>query len=350
MVTLHNRQGVRAEIVARGAALASLWLPDRSGAMADVVLGHGDDDARQQGRAFFGASIGRVAGRIRDARFVLDGAIHALASADSHSCLHGGPQGFDTRDWQWLDVAPDSARLQLVSAHGDQGFPGQLTVTVAYRFDDANGLHVDYSATCDRPTVVNLTHHPFWNLAGEGAGSVEAHQLTVPASTMLALDDTLLPTGQRLGVAHTAFDFRTARAVGEGLRDTHDRQLRAAGGYDHYWILDEAADSQLRPTARLCDPHSGRVLELLSNQPGVQIYSGNFLDGSASGRSGRPYRAHAAICLEPQGFPDAPNQPTFPSIRLQPGQTWRNHILYRFSCLPASFAANAAHAETGICE
>lgn len=331
MVMLENAQGLRADIAQRGAALAALWTPGGSGRMANVVLGHADERQRSQDRAFLGASIGRVAGRISGAGCMLDGEHHGLASVDGLITHHGGPQGFDTRDWQWLAVRADRARLQLVSPHGDQGFPGTLTVTVEYRLDDADTLHVDYAATCDRPTLVNLTHHPFWNLAGEGAGAVDDHLLTLPASTFVALDEALTPTGHLLEVADSAFDFRHARAIGDALSGACDAQVQRAGGLDHYWILDAGAGADVRLAARLHDPHSGRVLEVLSDQPGVQVYSGNFLDGSLRGASGRPYHARGAICLEPQGYPDAANQPGFPPITLQPGAVYRNRIRYRFS-------------------
>jgi len=335
MVVLGSARGIRAEIAQRGAALAALWTADRNGELANVVLGHRDEAARRQTRSFFGASVGRVAGRIRGARFILDGHAHALASADGRSCLHGGPGGFDTLDWQWLDVGDDFARLQWRSADGDQGFPGALSVTVEYRLAGDAALHVDYTATCDRPTVVNLTHHPFWNLAGEGAGPVAAHRLAVPASRFVELDADLLPTGQLLDVAASPFDLRNARTLGDGLAMTpRHPQLRHAGGYDHYLVLDAPVDGRLRRAAWLHDPHSGRVLEVLSDQPGLQVYTGNFLDGSFHGASGRPYSLHGAVCLEPQGYPDAANQPAFPAITLRPGQVYRNRILYRFSKEP----------------
>ncbi len=331
MVMLRNVQGLQAEIVQRGAALAGMWVPDRAGRLADVVLGYPDANAHRGNRAFLGASIGRVAGRISGARFVLDGCVHRLASMDGRTCHHGGPQGFDVQDWQWLDIQSDRARLQWTSPHGDQGFPGELQVIVDYRLDDSDTLHVDYTATCDRPTVVNLTHHPFWNLAGEGAGTVDDHLLTVPASSFVALNEALTPTGELLGVCGRAFDLRQARAIGRALDGPDDAQVQVAGGFDHYWILEDSVAATPRLAARLHDPHSGRVLDVLSDQPGLQVYTGNFLDGSTHGASGRPYRARGAVCLEPQGYPDAVNQPTFPSIELRPGQVYRNRILYRFS-------------------
>jgi len=331
MVMLANAKGLRAEIAQRGAALAGMWVPDRDGQLADVVLGHAPQRQRTSGRAFLGASIGRVAGRISTAGFMLGGQHHRLDSVDGLTTHHGGPEGFDARDWQWLGVRRDRARLQLVSPHGDQGFPGALTVTVDYRLDDTDTLHVDYAATCDRPTVVNLTHHPFWNLAGEGAGAVDAHLLTLPASRTVALDAALLPTGQVRDVADSAFDFRRARVIGDALSVRGDAQLQVAGGLDHYWILDTPAGAGVRAAARLHDPHSGRVLDVSSDQAGVQVYSGNFLDGNLQGASGRPYHARAAICIEPQAFPDAMNQPSFPDITLQPGAVYRNRIRYRFS-------------------
>lgn len=278
-----------------------------------------------------GSSIGRVAGRVSGARFELDGQQHMLASVDGCTCLHGGPAGFDTRPWQWLDVQNDRARLQLISPDGDQGFPGELRITVEYTLDDADALHVEYTATCDRASPVSLTHHPFWNLAGEGSGPVDDHRLMLPASSFLELQPDLTPTGRRLDVTGSAFDFRDERALGGGLSGRDDTQLQRAAGFDHYWVLDTQVPGALRLAARLHAPVSGRVLHVWSDQPGLQVYTGNFLDGSLQGPSGRPYRARSAICLEPQGFPDATNRPEFPSIVLRPGEVYRNRIVYRFS-------------------
>ncbi len=331
MVVLSNVHGLQAEIAQHGAALAAMRVPDRGGSVADVVLGHLDATARRESRSFLGSSVGRVAGRISGACFDLDGQQHTLASVDGCTCLHGGPAGFDTRPWQWLDVQNDRARLQLISPDDDQGFPGELRITVEYTLDDTDALHVEYTATCDRATAVSLTHHPFWNLAGEGAGTVDAHRLTLPASSFLELRPDLTPTGRRLDVTGSAFDFRDERALGDGLSDRDDAQLQRAAGFDHYWILDTQVPGALRLAARLHEPSSGRVLHVWIDQPGLQVYTGNFLDGSLQGRSGRSYRARGAICLEPQGFPDAMNHPEFPSIVLRPGEVYRNRIVYRFS-------------------
>lgn len=329
-VVLRSPQGAVADVDARGGSLAGLWLPDRAGRLANVVLGPADPAASATRRDFFGASVGRVAGRIAGARFALDGREYTLPANDGEACLHGGPQGFDTRVWQWRQVEAHRAVLRLVSDDGDQGFPGALTVDVEYRFDPTGALHVLYTARCDRPTVVNLTHHPFWNLAGEGEGSIGEHVLTLPAASFVALDAALLPTGETRRVEGGLFDFRTGRPLGAALRDTDDAQLQLAGGYDHYWILDHAVDGTLRTAARLHHPASGRVLEVLSDQPGLQVYSGNFLDGRVTGPSGRAYGRHAGVCLEPQALPGAVHDEALPSIRLLPGQCYRNHLVYRF--------------------
>lgn len=332
MVTLRHPDGLIADVATRGAALSALWVPDRDGHRSNVVLGHAAPPDQPPERTFFGSTIGRVTGRIADRAFALDGTRHVLDSLDGHTCHHGGPGGFDTLDWQLQHADTSSARLQLHSADGDQGFPGGLDVTAEYRLADAMTLEIDYTARCDRPTVVNLTHHAFWNLAGEGAATVADHLLEIPASRIAALDRLLLPTGALLEVTGSAFDFRRARELRAGLVDATDTQLRHAGGYDHYWVMDTppAYSTGRRLMARLQDPASGRRLDVLSNQPGLQVYSGNFLDGRLRGASGRPYLRHSAICLEPQGFPDAANQPAFPAITLRPGETYRNRIAYQF--------------------
>ncbi|MFT3761812.1 MAG: aldose epimerase family protein [Pseudoxanthomonas sp.] len=347
-VMLRNRHGLCAEVTNLGAALSAMWAPDRNGRRADVVLGYAGIGARVARRDYFGVSVGRVAGRISRARFALDASEVVLDANESGACLHGGPHGFDTRVWRWLAVDAQRARLQLISDDGDQGFPGRLSVEVEYRLDDADELWVEYSAVCDRPTVVNLTHHPFWNLAGEGAGAVDGHELTLFASRFAVLDEALLPTGEIRRVDASAFDFRTPRRIADGLRDSADPQLRAAGGYDHYWILDEDTAAGVRLAARLSEPGSGRVLEVFTDQPGLQFYSGNFLDGSVTGKSAKRYRARAGLCLEPQAFPDAANRPEFPSIRVEAGQIYRNRIGYRFSGAAAgSEPGRGPHPEQG---
>lgn len=329
-VVLRSPHGLVAEVDARGGSLGALWLPDRAGRRVNVVLGHADPVAPAAGRDFFGASVGRVAGRIAGARFPLDGREYTLPANDGTACLHGGSDGFDMRVWQWRQVEAHRAVLRLVSDDGDQGFPGALTVDVEYRFDPTGALHVLYTARCDRPTVVNLTHHPFWNLAGEGERSIDDHMLTLPASSFVALDAALLPTGETRRVDGSVFDFRAGRTLGAALHDIDDAQLQLAGGYDHYWVLDQAVDGTVRPAARLHHPASGRVLDVLSDQPGLQVYSGNFLDGRVSGPSGRPYGRHAGVCLEPQALPGAVHDEASSPIRLLPGQCYRNHVVYRF--------------------
>lgn len=329
-VVLRNTHGLVATITCQGAALAGMWVPDRNGVLADVVLGHGDVARRVDRRDFMGVSVGRVAGRIPRARFALDGREFPLQPNADGACLHGGPRGFDTRAWTWISVDAHCARLRLISGDGDQGFPGTLVVDVEYRLEDTDTLRVEYAATCDRPTVVNLTHHPFWNLGGEGAGRIDGHSLTLPASSFAVLDASLMPTGEIRPVDGSVFDFRAPRLIGDGLHASHDAQVSLAGGYDHYWVLDGTAGDGMRLAARLHDPASGRVLELITDQPGLQFYSGNFLDGSVVGKSGTRHHAQHGLCLEPQAFPDAVNRPQFPSIRLDPGDTYRNRIAYRF--------------------
>jgi aldose 1-epimerase len=333
-ITLTGQRGMTATVITYGAILQALLVPDRAGKAADIVLGYPDMAGYLKAPNYFGASVGRYANRIRDGRFVLDGRSHQLARNDGANALHGGVQGYDKRLWQVVSVRDGAAAevvLRLVSPDGDEGYPGALTVTATYALSDTNELQLTYSATTTKPTIVNITNHSFFNLAGEGAGSVEDHLLTIPAETTTPVDATLIPTGAFRPVAGTPLDFRTPTAIGARIRDGGDDQLRFGQGYDENYVIARTPSTTLRPNARVEDPASGRVMDLLSNQPGVQLYTGNFLTATAVGKSGRAYRQTDAIVLEPQVFPDTPNRPDFGTARLNPGETYRNAILYRFS-------------------
>ena len=333
LVTLTNAHGMMVKIISYGASIQSVCVPDALGQFADVTTGHATLDEYIMWPQFFGSTVGRVANRIADACFTLDGKKYVVPANDGANSLHGGNVGFDKVNWSvtaW-DEAALSVTLMHISADGDHGFPGNLTVTATYQVSEGNALSVKYNATTDAPTLVNLSNHAYWNLGGEGAPhDAMDHLLTIPAEFYLPVDATLIPTGERRKVAGSAFDFRTSRPIRDHVRDVADNQLQHGRGYDHNWIIDEVVAPVPRLLAVLEDPHSGRTMTLLSNQPGLQFYSGNFFDGSTAGKAGKSYRMGDAIALEPQMFPDAPNQPSFASIALHPGEVYENTIIWQF--------------------
>lgn len=333
-ITLANG-GMTARILTYGAGIHSVLVPDRNGQLADVALGHASLADYVEQPQYIGSTVGRVANRIAGGRFPFDGAEIQVPVNNGPNALHGGPIGFDKVNWQVLgteDGERASVALGHVSPDGDQGFPGTLTVTATYTLAADHELAVEYRAATDRPTLVNLSNHAYWNLAGEGAPEgAMGHLLTIPADAFLPTDATAIPTGEVRPVDGTAFDFRRPRPVGERVRDASDEQIRFGRGYDHNWVIARAVADAPRLVARVEEPGSGRVMELFSNQPGLQFYSGNFLDGTSVGKSGKLYRMGDAVVLEPQLFPDTPNRPEFGSLRLEPGETYRNVIAWRFS-------------------
>lgn len=334
-VTLSNGHGVSATVIAYGATLQSVVMPDRAGNKADVALGY-DNLADYVGKPqYFGSVVGRVANRIAGGRFVLDGKTYQIPINNGPNSLHGGTMGFDKVLWEVISVTSGpsaSVTLRYVSRDGDQGYPGTLTVDAVYSLDEDNRLTIEYRATTDRATVVNLSNHAYWNLAGEGSAvGAMGHVLTIPAETYTPVDATLIPTGEFRPVAGTVFDFRTPRAIGDRVRDANDPQIVFGRGYDHNWVISRTPPPGLQLMAKVEEPVSGRGFELWSNQPGVQFYSGNFLDGTTSGKARRIYREGDAIVLEPQTFPDTVNRPGFGSARLEPGQTYRNTMTYKLS-------------------
>lgn len=334
-VTLANGRGAAVTVIAYGAAVRSLVLPDARGAPADVALGCATLAEYLARPQYFGATVGRFANRVARGRFRLDGREHRLSVNDGPNSLHGGADGFDKRVWDVAAVeegpAP-SVTFRLDSPDGDGGYPGRLAAEATYALGADDRLRIEYRATSDADTVVNLSNHTYWNLGGEGsAAGAMGHEVTIPAERYLPTDAGSIPTGERRTVAGTPFDFREARAVGDRVRDAGDAQLVQARGYDHNWIVRDAATDDPHLMARVRDPASGRAFELWSNQPGLQFYSGNFLDGTTRGKAGRLYRQGDAIVLEPQLFPDTPNRPDFPSALLRPGEAYRNVIEYRFT-------------------
>jgi aldose 1-epimerase len=327
--------GLTVRITTYGAIVQELLAPGRTGETANVVLGFpGLEGYTTRNAPYLGAIVGRYANRIANAAFTLDGALHRLAANDGPHCLHGGRRGFDTRVWQVTGSKRTNAgvalALGLTSPDGDQGFPGAVVVEVTYTVSRDDSLRIDYRATTDRPTVLNLTSHLYWQLSGEGSGSVEDHVLTVGASRYLPVGDGMIPTGDVAPVAGTPLDFTTPRRIGARLRDSFD-QLAAAHGYDHHLVLDPVDPASLLPAIRLDDPASGRRLEIATTEPGVQVYTGNHLDGSLAGTSGRLYRQGDGIALETQHGPDSPNRPEFPSTVLRPGHVFESTTVYRLA-------------------
>jgi aldose 1-epimerase len=332
-VVLRGERGFAATIMTYGATLQALTVPDAAGRLDDVVLGHDDLTGYLAKRQFFGVTVGRYANRIANARFELDGAVVQLAANDGLNALHGGPDGFDRRLWQICEIqdgALPAVTLGHVSPDGDEGYPGRLDARVTYQVTGPAELSLTFAARTDRPTIVNLTNHSYFNLEGATTNAdILDHRLTVAADHFLPVDANLIPLpGPPCSVVGTPFDFRAAHTVGARI-DQDDGQLRQGKGYDHNFCLQN--DGALRLAARLAAPGSGRVLELLTNQPGLQVYSGNRIGGTTPGKGQRLYRPRGAICLEPQIWPDAPNRSDFPSPRLTPDKEYRHHSVYRFS-------------------
>ena len=334
-VLLTNNRGISANIIAYGASIQSLVMPDRAGKKADIALGHDNIGDYLKFPNFIGSTVGRFANRINAGRFTLNGRQYQTPLNDSTNSLHGGSMGFDKVLWDVVSVKNGptaSVTLRYVSPDGDQGYPGKLTVDATYALDEQNNLTIEYTATTDKETIVNVTNHAYWNLSGEGSsnGAME-HVVTIPADSITPVDETLIPTGELRPVAGTVFDFRKPRVINDRVRDASDKQMVYGRGYDHNWVIGRKVTTTQHLMAKVSDPASGRSFELWSNQPGLQFYSGNFLNGTFSGKAKKIYREGDAIVMEPQIFPDAINQKGFPEARLQPGQTYRNVMTYKFS-------------------
>ncbi|MFF3497899.1 aldose epimerase family protein [Streptomyces sp. NPDC003247] len=324
--------GTRLKVLSYGGIVQSLEIPDRHGRYRNVSLGFDTIEEYVAKSPYFGALIGRYGNRIGKGRFTLDGTAHQISVNDGENTLHGGAQGFDKRVW---DVEPFTKGsdvglyLRYTSADGEMGYPGTLTVKVTYTLTRQGDWRIDYEATTDKATVVNLTSHVYWNLAGEASGSVYDHELQIAASRYTPVDSGLIPTGELAKVAGTPFDFRRAKTVGEDIRVAH-QQLLYGQGLDHNWVLDKGVTAKPVPVATLRDPSSGRTLRVATTEPGLQFYSGNFLDGTLVGSGGTVYRQGDGLCLETQHFPDSPNKPSFPSTVLRPGQTYRTTTVHSF--------------------
>lgn len=328
--TLKNAKGVEARIATYGGTVVSLKVPDRTGKMDDIVLGFDSLDGYLKDHPYFGATIGRYGNRIAKGKFTLSGVVYTLAKNNGENALHGGPQGFHRKVWK-ATPHDQSVELTYVSKDGEEGYPGTLSSTVTYTLTDANELRIDYMASTDKDTVVNLTNHSYFNLAGQGVGDILGHQVEILADTFTPVDAGLIPTGEMRSVEKTPFDFRQTHTIGERINDS-DEQLKLGKGYDHNFVLRQWGDPP-RLAARVTEPKSGRVMEVLTTEPGLQFYTGNFLDGSLVGKGGKKYEFRYGFCMETQHFPDSPNQPKFPTTVLKPGARYQATTIYRFTTL-----------------
>lgn len=331
LYTLTNEKGMTAKITPYGGIIVSLTAPDRDGKMGDVVLGLDTLDAYATRNPFFGCLVGRFANRIAGGKFTLEGQTYQLACMGPNS-LHGGRRGFDKHLWQaWARESGEgpALELRLISPDGDEGYPGTLSVSVIYTLVDEGGLRLDYSASTDRTTILNLTNHSYFNLSAGAAPTILDHELMINADAFTPVDETLIPTGEIRPVAGTPFDFRETQRIGDRI-DDDDEQLRFGGGYDHNWVVN-GEPGHLRLAAEVRDPVSGRVMAVYTTEPGIQVYTGNMMPEAMHGKGGQTYLRRGAICLETQHYPDSPNQPDFPTTVLEPGQVFRSSTLYKFS-------------------
>ena len=330
--TLTNPSGVTAQIIDYGATLTSLRVPDRNGEMSDIVLGYDTLQQYIDGTAYFGAIVGRYGNRIGKGQFQLDGKQYQLTINDGENHLHGGRIGFNKVLWDATvisDSEEPSLQLQYTSPDGEEGYPGTVTLKVVYTLTADNGLRIDYEGTTDQPTILNPTHHSYFNLSGSFENTILNHLLTIEADSFTPVDEGLIPTGEIASVADTPMDFRTPTAIGAHIDDS-DPQLIYGKGYDHNWVLRDFT-GKVRKAAELYEPESGRVMTVFTDQPGLQFYSGNFLDGTAIGKNGIAYQHRTGLCLEAQAFPDTPNKPNFPPATLRPGEVYRQTTIYQFS-------------------
>lgn len=331
LITLRNQAGIEVRVMTYGGIIVSLQTPDRNGTLGDIVLGYETLDAYVAGSPYFGSIIGRYGNRIANGRFTLDGEEYQLATNDGPNHLHGGVMGWDKVVWEadpFNDGRGVGVVLRYTSADGEEGYPGTVQARVTYTLKDDNSLTVDYHATTDKATVINLTQHSYFNLAGSQSGDILGHQLMINADRYTPVDDTLIPTGDLAPVEGTPFDFRTLTPIGARIGEDHVQLVRGRG-YDHNWVLSRSGDGLL-PAARVVEPATGRTLEIATTEPGLQFYSGNFLDGTLTGKGGHVYGHRAGFCLETQHFPDSPNHANFPSTVLRPEDEYVSQTVFRF--------------------
>ena len=329
LYTLTNANGMVVQITNYGGIITKWMVPDRDGNMADVVLGFDSLSRYVAGHPFFGALVGRYGNRIAGGEFTIDGTTYSLAKNNGPNHLHGGPIGFDKQVWKAEEIKDGETvglKLTHTSPDMDQGFPGKLDVTVTYTFNNDGELKIDYEATTDKPTIVNLTNHCYFNLTGMKRDVLD-HVVKINADSLVAVDETLIPTGKLMSVTGTAFDFREPTPIGQRIDDENDEQIKMGGGYDHCWVIDRVGNN-LALAATVYEPTSGRVLEVSTTEPGVQFYTGNFLNGNVSGK-GVTYGKRMGFCLETEHFPDSPNQPQFPSVTLRPGETYSTTTVFK---------------------
>jgi aldose 1-epimerase len=329
LFTLTNKNGMKVTLSSYGATVVNLLVPDKNGKLADVSLGFDSFAPYQTKSPYFGAIVGRYGNRIAKGRFTLDGTTYQLATNNAPNHLHGGVKGFDKRIWKGtiLPSKEPSVRFTLHSAHGQEGYPGNLDAAVTYTLTGRNELRISYEATTDKPTVLNLTNHTYFNLAGAGNGNILGHQLKINASRFTPVDPTLIPTGELKKVEGTVMDFRKPTTIGARIKEVGGTPV----GYDHNYVLDKTPHLGLALAAEVKEPASGRVMKVFTDQPGIQFYSGNFLDGTIAGKGGKTYEQYTGFCLETQHFPDSPNKPNFPSTVLRPGETYKSTTVYAFS-------------------
>lgn len=335
LFTLRNKNGIEVSITNYGGIIVSLKTFDGKGLLADVALGFETLERYLQPHPYFGAIIGRYGNRIGKARFTLDGVTYTLAKNNGENSLHGGNEGFDKKLWKARPEPGEGAQalaLEYTSPDGEEGYPGTLRTEVRYTLSDDDSLRIDYRATTDKKTVVNLTNHTYFNLAGQGNGDILNHEIEIRASRFTPVDAGLIPTGELRSVEGTPFDFRKPHRIGERI-DAQDEQIRLGGGYDHNFVLDREG-AGLSLAARVVEPSTGRGLEVWTTEPGMQFYTGNFLDGTITGKAGKVYPRRSGFCLETQHFPDSPNQPAFPSTVLEPGQEYRSATVWKFVTAP----------------
>jgi len=329
LYTLENDNGIIVQITNYGGRIVSLIVPDKNGNKADIVTGYDNIKGYVNDKSFFGGIIGRYGNRIGKGKFVIDGKEYQLPLNDGPNSLHGGLKGFDYKVWDVVKATKDSLVLQYISVDGEEGYPGNLKVEVIYSINNNNELKIDYKAETDATTVVNLTNHAYFNLSGHDNGDILGHLLMINGSKITPVDSTLIPTGEFMNVEGTPFDFRKLQPIGARINDDHI-QIKYGKGYDHNWVLDKDSN-EMSLAAELVDTISGRVMEVYTTEPGIQFYSGNFLDGTIVGKNGISYKYRHALCLETQHFPDSPNKPSFPSTILRPGEVYKSTTIYKFS-------------------
>jgi len=332
LYTLTNSQGVELRAMTYGGIIVSLRVPDKSGNLGDIVLGHEKVDGYMNNPTYFGVIVGRYANRIANGTFTLDGVKYTLPKNDGPNSLHGGTDGFNKKIWEakeFKNAKGVGVAFSYLSKDGEEGYPGNLNVKVSYTLTDENKLIVDYEATTDKATPINLSQHSYFNLAGEGSGDILGHHLMLNADRFTAVDKTLIPTGELRPVQGTPFDFSKPTAIGARINQD-DEQLVVGHGYDHNWVLNRTGEG-LNLAARVHEPTSGRILEVFTTEPGIQFYSGNFLDGTITGKHGHVYKHRYGLCLETQHFPDSPNHPDFPSTILRPGKKFQSQTVFKFS-------------------